>query len=77
MRGDNRLWVQDHYSKEWHWYGSGHLAYSACGNIAIPGSPYVYHTKPDWVGDEAIGYPDPTICEKCTEKWEIRPECHR
>jgi hypothetical protein len=62
MKDDPRLWVQEHHSKVWHWYGCGHYAYSACGKPPIPGSPLVYHKAPDW--ETAL------ICVGCEEFWK-------
>ena len=50
---DTRLWVQDHYSDEWHWYRDGHYEMAVCGADPIPGSPLVA---------EDI---EPGACQKC------------
>jgi hypothetical protein len=66
---DTRLWVQDHHTKVWHWYGSGHRAYAACGLPPIPGSPLVWGPMPNWGFRD--GFPEPLICQMCKFKYEI------
>ena len=68
MPEDIREWVQDHFDKIWHWYGCGQYAYSACGKPPIPGTPYVYHTIPDWHDLDLDGF----VCKRCIEFWNIK-----
>jgi len=59
---DSRFWVKDNADKLWHFYGSGHFAYSACGRPSVPGTPLV---------DKDI--PEHHVCKECAKQWGLWP----
>ena len=60
-----REWVKEHNRPIFHFYGSGHMAYAACGKKPIPGSPICVTTE------DLKHYPNHK-CPECSELHDIK-----